>query len=180
MSRKNKATQDLVMYGLFIALVCVMTMVVQVPVPMTNGYIHLGDSCILLIAIFFGKKHGAIAGGIGSALADIFTGYAHWALFTLIIKALMGFVAGQLSDYRFEKSKFFSVNTIISSVCTIAVMVIGYLIGGTILKGSFATALTSVPSNMIQGGLGTVLFFVIGKAFDKLHLGSYIHKFQNE
>lgn len=178
MTSKNSITY-VVMYGLFIALVTVMTMVVQVPVPLTNGYIHLGDSCILLIAIFFGKKYGAVAGGIGSALADILTGYAHWALFTLIIKALMGYVAGGLSNYRHEKSKFLSINTTFASIATIVVMVVGYLIGGTILKGSFATALTSVPSNIIQGGMGMALFIVIGKAFDKIHLSNYIHKFQN-
>ncbi|MGP1411408.1 MAG: ECF transporter S component [Peptoanaerobacter stomatis] len=175
----SKSIKSLVIYGLCIALVCVITMVVQIPVPMTQGYVHLGDSCILLIAIFFGKKYGAAAGGLGSALADILSGYAHWALFTLIIKALMGFVAGSLSNYRYSKSKFMSVNTTIASLLTIAVMVIGYLIGGTILKGSFAVALTSVPSNAIQGVMGMVLFFAIGKAFDKVHLNNYIHKFQN-
>lgn len=170
---------SLTLYGLFIALVCVMTMVVQVPIPLTNGYIHLGDSCILLIAIFFGKKSGMIAGGIGSALADILSGYAHWALFTLIIKALMGYVAGSVSNYRYSKSKFFSLNTSIASILTIVTMVVGYLIGGTILKGNFMTALTSVPANITQGFMGMALFFVIGKAFDKINLTSYIHKYQN-
>ena len=33
-----------------------------------------------------------IAGGIGSALADILTGYSHWAIFTLIIKGLEGYI----------------------------------------------------------------------------------------
>lgn len=176
-SRSN--IYELVIHGLFIAIVCVMTMVVQIPVPMTNGYIHLGDSCILLIAIFFGKRYGIIAGGIGSALADILTGYAHWALFTLIIKALMGYVAAQISNYRYSNSNFISANTLLASIITSLTMIFGYFIGGVILKGTIEASLASVPANMTQAFLGMALFFAIGKAFDKLHITNYIKKYQN-
>ena len=113
------------MYGLFIALVCVMTMMVQIPVPVTNGYIHLGDSCILLVAIFFGKRAGFLAGGIGSMLADILSGYAHWAIPTLIIKSLMGLAAGYISSYSESKSKFISLNTVVACLASIAIMISG-------------------------------------------------------
>ena len=46
-------------------------------------------------------------------------------------------------------------------------MVVGYLIGGTILKGSFLVSLTSVPSNIIQGGGGFIIYLVIGFALEK-------------
>ncbi|MEI3175535.1 MAG: ECF transporter S component [Lachnospiraceae bacterium] len=57
------------MTALATALVCVATMVVQIPIPL--GYAHLGDSCILLAAYLFGWKIGLFAGGVGSALADL-------------------------------------------------------------------------------------------------------------
>lgn len=41
------------------------------------------------------------------------------------------------------------------------VMVLGYFIGGTILKGSWEVALTSVPSNLIQGGVSAGLALVL-------------------
>ena len=41
------------------------------PVPFTRGYIHLGDSMIFIAAILFGWRVGALAGGLGSALADV-------------------------------------------------------------------------------------------------------------
>ena len=45
-------TKNICLQGLMIALVTVSTMVLQVPVSATNGYIHLGDSMILLISLF--------------------------------------------------------------------------------------------------------------------------------
>lgn len=47
-------TKEICLRGLMIALVTVSTMVLQIPVSATNGYIHLGDSMILLISVFFG------------------------------------------------------------------------------------------------------------------------------
>ena len=167
------------MYGLFIALVCVMTMMVQIPVPVTNGYIHLGDSCILLVAIFFGKRAGFLAGGIGSMLADILSGYAHWAIPTLIIKSLMGLAAGYISQYYSSKSKFISLNTVGACLVSIAIMISGYFIASTIMKGTMASAIQSAFPNMIQGFMGILVFFVIGKAFDKIKLSQYIKKFQH-
>ena len=77
--------------AVFMALTCVATMVVQIPIPL--GYAHLGDSVILICAFFFGPVVGALAGGIGSAMADILTGFAVWAVPTLIIKTIMPIIA---------------------------------------------------------------------------------------
>lgn len=173
MNTTGTSLKKLVLKALFIALVTVSTMIIQIPVPMTEGYIHFGDSMIFLIAVFFGRRNGAIAGGIGSMFADIFSGYGHWAPFTFVIKGLMGFVVGYCSKYESKKQKFFSVGTILGVLAGFVVMVGGYLIGGTILKGSFAVALTSVPSNCMQGLMGVVLFFIVGKALDKIQITKY-------
>lgn len=82
-------------YGsLMMALVFIATYAVRIPVPFTQGYIHPGDSMIFVSALLFGWKFGALVGGFGSALADILGGYAHWAFPTLVIKGIMGAVAG--------------------------------------------------------------------------------------
>ena len=87
--------------AVFMALTCVATMVVQIPIPL--GYAHLGDSVILICAFFFGPVVGALAGGIGSAMADILTGFAVWAVPTLIIKTIMPIIAcaifGNMKSY---------------------------------------------------------------------------------
>lgn len=69
-----KTTKLIAYSGLSVAVVTVVTMVVQIPIPQTKGYINLGDAVILVFAMLFGAKIGMIGGGLGSALADILTG----------------------------------------------------------------------------------------------------------
>lgn len=187
MTNENKSysVKDICLAGLFIAIVCVGTMFISLKVPATEGYIHFGDGFILIIAILFGKKFGAVAGGVGSALADILLGYPHWAVFTLIIKGLMGYVAGSIKDYDSENSKFFSLKNISAAFVAEIIMIAGYFIGGVILKGFFMTpdaatleavgvasafdygvmqSLSSVAENVIQGIGGIVVFDIIGFA----------------
>jgi glyoxylase-like metal-dependent hydrolase (beta-lactamase superfamily II) len=49
---------------------------------------------VLLSGIFFGPGLGFMAGGIGSALADIFGGYYQWAPWTLFIKGIEASIMG--------------------------------------------------------------------------------------
>lgn len=159
-------TKELCIQSLLIALVTAFTMMFRIPVSATHGYIHLGDSMILLIAVFFGTKRGMMAGGIGSALADLLGGYAHWSPFTLLIKGLMGFLIGKIADAP-QSGKFFTFRTALASFVGTVWMVLGYFIGGGILKSSFAVAAMSVPENTIQGIAGIIVFFVVGGAFYK-------------
>jgi uncharacterized membrane protein len=101
----NNGTKKITFGGLMIALVMVTTFSIKIPVPFTQGYIHAGDSMIFIAAILLGWKYGALAGGIGSAMADILGGYAHWALPTLIIKALMGALVGWVANAADQRNK---------------------------------------------------------------------------
>ncbi|QUI24408.1 ECF transporter S component [Vallitalea pronyensis] len=92
--------------GLMTALVLIATLFFKVPVPFTNGYVHLGDSMIFVAAILLGWKGGAFAAGVGSALADILGGYPHWALPTLIIKILMGAIIGLCVSQKNRKGMY--------------------------------------------------------------------------
>ncbi|RKD27588.1 TIGR04002 family protein [Caminicella sporogenes DSM 14501] len=171
----NVKTRDLTILGLLIALVAVSTMAIQIPVPATEGYIHLGDSMIFLAAVFFGSRYGMIAGGIGSSIADILTGYTHWAIPTLIIKGLMGYIVGKIADN--ERYDLINLRNIISLIIGALWMVIGYYFGGAVLKGSFLVPLASIPSNLIQGFGGAVLFLPIGIALKKTDIfKKYAHK----
>lgn len=164
----KNTTRELCIKAMLSALVCVATMVIQVPVPATNGYIHLGDSIILFSAIMFGPSAGLVAGGIGSALADILTGYSYWAPFTLVIKGLMGYAAGRIAfdgtDRPFGTNKFIGI--IVSEI----IMIVGYLLGGAILKSSFLVSLASVPENAVQAIGGAILYLVIACAVKKTGL----------
>ena len=163
-------TKELCIHGLLIALVAVCTMVFQIPVSATQGYVHLGDSMILLVGVFFGARYGMVAGGIGSALADVLSGYSHWAPFTLIIKGLMGWLIGKIASGAGSRAKFYTGRNLLAAVVGVAWMVFGYFIGGGILKSSFAVAATSIPENIVQGVAGAVIFCVVGAAFHKANI----------
>ena len=82
--------------GVMTALVFVGTFIITIPIPFGNGYIHLGDGFVFLAGIFLGPIYGALAAGLGSALADLQAGYAIWAFPTFLIKALMAFTIGYI------------------------------------------------------------------------------------
>lgn len=171
---EKNTTKLLCIKALLIALVAVCTMIIQIPVSATQGYIHLGDSIILLASVFFGWKYGMIAGGFGSAMADILSGYAQWAPFTFIIKGIMGLIVGKIAHFEGDSTPFFTIRNVIASLVGIIWMVFGYFIGGAILKSSFATSLLSVPENIVQGIGGMIIYFVIGYAFKKIKIYKYI------
>jgi len=162
---QSNEIQDLTILGLLTALVAVSTMVIKIPTISTDGYIHLGDSMIFLSAIMFGKKKGAIAGGLGSAMADLLLGYTHWILPTLIIKGLMGYGIGLIANQ--ENDNVINFRNSIALVFGASWMVFGYFIAGGIMKGSFVISATSIPANLVQGFVGALLFIPIGIALKK-------------
>lgn len=151
--------------ALLIALVCVSTMMIQIPIPL--GYMHLGNTCILLAGVMFGPVPGLLAGGIGSALADLLTGYTQWVIPTLLIKGVMGFAIGYLANKTGAAMKMSSVKTFIGSLAGIVIMIFGYFIGGSILYGSIYTGAMQIPGLTLEGILGMVIFYVIGFALEK-------------
>ncbi len=153
---RNLSTRELAILGLLTALVTVFTMSFTIPVPATSGYIHLGDSMIFLAAVLFGWRYGLIAGGLGSALADILAGYAHWALPTLIIKGLMGLIVGKIA--KGESDKLLTLRNILSLVIGALWMVTGYYFAGAFMQSSFLVPLESIPFNLIQGFGGALIF----------------------
>ena len=148
----NKKTKLIVLNGLMVALVCLATMIIQIPVPLTEGYVNIGDSIIFISSILFGPITGMISGGVGSCLSDILTGYSHWALFTLLIKGLEGYIVG----FIVRKNVTLIKNILATSVGTF-IMVIGYLLAGSFLQGSFIVSLSSIPSNLLQGIISMII-----------------------
>ncbi|HAA81294.1 MAG TPA: ECF transporter S component, partial [Thermoanaerobacter sp.] len=135
-----------IVYGAFMmALVTIGTMVIQIPTPATKGYINVGDSFIFLSSALFGPTMGFVTGGIGSALADLLSGYAYWSPWTFIIKGIEGLIVG-LMYKKYTKEYLKVVSLIIGALW----MVLGYYIAGGIMYG-FKTSLVDVPSNLVQG-----------------------------
>ncbi|HHV74013.1 MAG TPA: ECF transporter S component [Thermoanaerobacterium sp.] len=148
---KENSLKKLVYIALMTALIAVGTMVIQIPTPYTKGYINIGDSFIFLSATILGPFAGFVSGGIGSALADLLSGYAVWAPWTLAIKGLEGLIVAVLLK---KEDKSFIVQIAVFALAA-SWMVLGYYIGGAFMYGSKA-ALADVPGNILQG-IGSVI-----------------------
>ena len=146
-----KTTRLIAYTGLSVAVVALVTMVVQVPIPQTKGYINLGDAVILVFAMLFGAKVGMIGGGFGSALADILSGYAHWAPFTLVIKGIEGLIVGLFASKEMSAGKRVPI-----LILAVLEMVFGYFLVETRLYG-LGAALVEIPGNLIQAGSAVII-----------------------
>lgn len=159
---KNQ-TKNLVMASLLAALTCVATMVIKIPSPL-NGYINLGDCVVLLAGWLLNPMYGFLAAGIGSGLADLFSGYASYAPATFLIKGLMALTAHYLFAMLKKGNK--TAGIIISGFMAEAVMVGGYLLFESFLYG-FVPSLANVLPNCIQGVAGLAIGIVLVNIFEK-------------
>lgn len=141
-----------------IALVYVFTAFINVrlPIAAAGGLIHLGNVPLFIFAIIFGKKTGAIAGGVGMALFDLLSGWGAWAPFTLIIVGLMGFEIGWIA----EKKQGYLWN-VIAILLAGVIKVVGYYIAEVILYGNWAAPVASIPGNLVQIGVAAVIVLII-------------------
>ena len=85
-------TQKIVISSMLAALCCVATMIIKIPSPL-KGYLNLGDCIVLLSGWLMSPTYGFAAAGIGSAVADVFSGYAVYAPVTFVIKGIMAIIA---------------------------------------------------------------------------------------
>jgi uncharacterized membrane protein len=154
----NNNQRELTLTALFIALVAVATMAINIPMVATQGYINVGDTLIFVAALLGGPKVGLLAGGIGSAMADLLLGYGQWAPWTLVVKGVEGLIVGLLAYSVFKQTKAVNFRVIIAMVIAAIWMVVGYYIAGGFIKG-FEVALTGIPGDLTQG-LGSVVLAI--------------------
>lgn len=146
------------------ALTCIATMIIKIPSPL-NGYLNLGDCIVLITGWILSPAYGFIAAGLGSALADLFSGYVTYAPATFIIKGLMALVAyygfkwlhGKLGDLA---------SRIISGITAEIVMVLGYFVFEGFLYG-FIPSAVNIPANGVQGIAGLIIGTILIKVFEK-------------
>lgn len=149
---KKINVKQLTLCGVLAALVFVLTYFPKVPVPVTGGYVHLGDGAIFLAVLLLGPL-GIPAAAIGSGLADLIGGYMLYVIPTVIIKGLVALVAWKL----YRKGSW--VSAVVAFVLAEAVMVLGYFVFECFTSGAPAAAAAILP-NVMQGVAGVVLGLV--------------------
>lgn len=149
---QEENVKKLVQSALFAALCTVMTMVIQVPSPM-QGYVNLGDCAVLMSAWVLGPIYGGAAAGIGSMMADVLSGYAHYAPGTLLIKLVMAVVAASLLRLFAKRPAF---GQFFGGVAAEIIMVVGYFGYASLWLGKGMAAAASIPGNVVQGIFGLI------------------------
>ncbi len=162
---QSEKLKKLTLAGAFAALTAIFTLLIQIPSP-TKGYINTGDVLVNLSAWVLGPVYGGAAAGIGSAMADLISGYTVYAPATLIIKAGMA-VVSYLVYTRFSRKQNTFFSLLAGAVAAEIVMIAGYVLFAGVLYGSAASALLSVPENLVQGIFGAVVSSVIYEAIRK-------------
>ncbi|MDH7487583.1 MAG: ECF transporter S component [Anaerolineae bacterium] len=80
--------------AVMIGVTILFTLVVRVPFAPTGGYFNFSDVAVYFAAFAFGPWMGLVAGGVGTALADIIGGYLQFAPLTFLAHGLEGLVTG--------------------------------------------------------------------------------------
>lgn len=182
----SNKTHKIVITALMAALTCIATMVIKLPAP-TGGYIHLGDGLVLLSGIILGPIYGGLAAGIGSMFADLFSGYAGYAVATFIIKAVAAVVGGiiyRVISIAFNKGKRLEskdnqpsyiritdkiIPLIIAGICLGVIVTGGYFyFEGYILGLGAGGAITGVPFNIAQNIFGIIVAVLLMPVLNKI------------
>ena len=160
---QNK-TQKIVLAALLASLTCVATMLIKIPSPL-KGYLNLGDCVVLLAGWILSPSYGFLTAGIGSALADVFSGYILYAPATFVIKGLMALVAHFVFSLMAKKAGNLS-SRIVSGTLAEILMVGGYFLFEGFIYG-FIPSAVNIPANCAQGIAGLILGILLTKVFDK-------------
>ena len=146
-----------------VALVTVATMLIQIPIPATQGFFNIGDAIIMVTALTFGPVVGFIAGGLGSSLADLLGGWYVWVIPTLLIKGAEGLLAGWIAT-RLRHRGLYGV--VLAWIMGSLAMVFGYFTVQVALYG-FEAALVEMPFNVVQVIVGGVIGIPVSQALKR-------------
>jgi uncharacterized membrane protein len=162
----RKGTSSTVLIALatvMAALGCVTTMLIQLPIPATDGFFNIGDAIIMVAALTGGPLVGAFAGGVGSSLADLFGGWYVWVIPTLLIKGTEGFLVGWI----LRRVKQNVQNVVLAWIVGGCEMVFGYFLVQVYLYG-LSAAFVELPFNFVQMAVGGIVGIPVSQALKRM------------
>ena len=162
---KKTKIKKIVISAMLASLTCVATMIIKIPTPL-QGYANLGDCIVLLSAFLLPVSYGFCAAAIGSALADVLSGYAMYAPASFVIKGLMVIVVYFIYKQFIKNGQNKLLGKIISGFVAEVVMVAGYFVFEGFLYG-FGAVLVNIPANAVQGVVGLIMGVLLINIFEK-------------
>ncbi len=155
---KSIDNRKLVVTGILAGLTFLVTSFTKIPSPfMPKAYYHAGDSIIFLSAMTLGAPMTAFVAGIGSFFSDLYLGFPAFMFATLIIKGIMGYIAGKFlySDNGAPSAMRKFLGILLSGLW----MVFGYYIFEVIILGyDWRVGLIDAVANLAQVAVGGIIF----------------------
>ena len=151
-------------------IVALLTLFIRIPLP-SRGYFNFGDVAVVFAGLVLGTlserhkfRYGALAGGIGSAMADIIGGFGIWAPITLVAKGLEGGLCAMAAGPAILSRWFFLILGGVS-------MVGCYFIAGSLMPNiGLQGAASELIPNLIQAGGGIVGGLIAYGAYRRIAL----------
>ncbi|CAM3122386.1 ECF transporter S component [Leuconostoc rapi] len=147
-------TKQMTILAVIIALNVVLSYIVRIPVPATNGFVNLVEAGIFIAAILGGARQGMIVGGLSGLLLDLLAGYPQWMFFSLVIHGIEGLVVGY---FGYQKK---TISQIIGLILGSLIMIIGYLLAGAFLY-NWTAGIASIIGNVAQSVMGLVVALLL-------------------
>jgi uncharacterized membrane protein len=141
-------TKELTKLAMMTALTVTPSLLFIIPIPATKGFVTLCEVGIYASALLFGPSGGFLVGALSGGLIDMISGYPEWAIFSIIIHGLQGFILGYLYN-KYPSKKSLAIGFLLASVFMIA----GYAFATALLFG-WPAGLASIPGNSIQNIFG--------------------------
>ena len=164
--QQNKNALKVAMVAVLTAVVVVFTLVVRVPT--AKGYLNLCDVAICFIAFTFGPWSAFIAAGLGTALADLISGYAQWAPISFVVHGVEGLLIALIVKQKGNEAVSLARKLLAGLVC-IATVSIGYFALSALFISTVSVAAAEIPGNIAQSGVGFVLGLGVSTAVKKAY-----------
>lgn len=178
-NKRTKRIRLIVFTALMTAMTTVLTLA-SVRYPTGSGYYNFGDIPIFMSSCLLGPISALITGGVGAMLGDVILGYAMYAPFTLIIKALEGVIVGlifkiisKIVKKQIPQAVLYCLGSIIGGL----EMALGYFLAEGLLlaENRWTGGIANLPFNLLQGIISAVVATVLlyacklKKIFEKIY-----------
>ncbi len=162
----NRNALKVAMVSVLTAVVVVFTMVVRIPT--ARGYLNLCDVAICFIAFTFGPWSAFIAAGLGTALADLISGYAQWAPISFVVHGLEGLLVALIVQKKGDIAVSLGRKALAAVVC-IATVSLGYFALSALFITTVSVSAAEIPGNIAQSAVGFALGLVVSAAVKRAY-----------
>ncbi|MGD1818865.1 MAG: ECF transporter S component [Pleomorphochaeta sp.] len=171
--KKSNSALRTSLIAVLTAVVVVFTIIVKVPTP-TKGYLNLCDLAICFIAFTFSPLTAFIAGGLGTCIADIISGYPQWAPISFVVHGVEGLLVALIVKRSAQEIsdgvKVSALKVILAMIVCVVIVAGGYfLLSAIFMSLGFAAAAAGIPGNIVQSGIGVVAGYALSRAVVKAY-----------